>query len=71
MSRVLESEATQVVRVVLPSFPGYRVTRVLGRGGFGVVYAAEPVMGGPRRRSRSLGRIGPTPRGASSPRRRR
>jgi tetratricopeptide (TPR) repeat protein len=31
----------------IPRFPGYRTVAVLGRGGFGVVFAAQPEEGGP------------------------
>ena len=45
-SRVLEAETPRIALADYPSFPGYRATRLLGRGGFGVVYAADPVTGG-------------------------
>jgi len=32
----------------LPSFPGYRALELIARGGFGVVFAATPLSGGPR-----------------------
>jgi len=41
------AEASQVALGDPPSFPGYRTIRVLGRGGFGVVYAARAKAGGP------------------------
>ncbi|AUX45113.1 protein kinase [Sorangium cellulosum] len=39
-------DITDVVAVSLPRFPGYWTSRILGRGGFGVVYEAEPEGGG-------------------------
>ncbi|MGK3992786.1 serine/threonine-protein kinase [Sorangium sp. So ce1024] len=40
-------DITAVVPVSLPRFPGYWTRRVLGQGGFGVVFEAEPEDGGP------------------------
>ncbi|WP_437670100.1 protein kinase domain-containing protein [Sorangium sp. So ce131] len=39
-------DITDVVAVSLPRFPGYWTSRILGRGGFGTVYEAEPEGGG-------------------------
>ncbi|KYF98084.1 hypothetical protein BE18_01410, partial [Sorangium cellulosum] len=39
-------DITEVVPVSLPRFPGYRTRRVLGQGGFGTVFEAEPEGGG-------------------------
>ncbi|WP_437618346.1 protein kinase domain-containing protein [Sorangium sp. So ce1151] len=40
-------DITAVVPVSLPRFPGYWTRRVLGQGGFGFVFEAEPEDGGP------------------------
>ncbi|AGP38841.1 serine/threonine-protein kinase PknK [Sorangium cellulosum] len=39
-------DITEVVPVSLPRFPGYRTRWVLGQGGFGTVFEAEPEGGG-------------------------
>ncbi|WP_437730107.1 protein kinase domain-containing protein [Sorangium sp. So ce1335] len=39
-------DITEVVPVTLPRFDGYWTRRVLGRGGFGLVFEAEPEGGG-------------------------
>ncbi len=41
------AESSHIALTVYPSFPGYRVTRLLGRGGFGLVYGADPATDGP------------------------
>jgi eukaryotic-like serine/threonine-protein kinase len=47
VSSATTTEASHVASTGTPSFPGYRVTSLLGRGGFGLVYAAEPIHDGP------------------------
>ncbi|KYF57664.1 hypothetical protein BE08_34180, partial [Sorangium cellulosum] len=39
-------DITEVVAVALPRFAGYRTLRILGQGGFGTVFEAEPEGGG-------------------------
>ncbi|WP_437586028.1 serine/threonine protein kinase [Sorangium sp. So ce1000] len=39
-------DITEIVSVSLPRFPGYRTRRVLGQGGFGTVFEADPEGGG-------------------------
>ncbi|WP_437660978.1 serine/threonine-protein kinase [Sorangium sp. So ce1182] len=39
-------DITEVVPVALPHFPGYRTLGILGQGGFGIVFEAEPEGGG-------------------------
>ncbi|MFO0756258.1 MAG: protein kinase [Byssovorax sp.] len=41
-----DQEHSGVSTTVFPGFPGYRVLRVLGQGGFGIVFEAEPDGGG-------------------------
>jgi serine/threonine protein kinase len=41
------AESSHLALTAFPSFPGYRVTRLLGHGGFGLVFAADPVTDGP------------------------
>lgn len=45
-SRPSSLEPSRALLTVFPSVPGYRLTRLLGHGGFGVVYAAEAPGGG-------------------------
>ncbi|CAN93267.1 hypothetical protein sce3108 [Sorangium cellulosum So ce56] len=39
-------DITEVVPISLPRFPGYWTRRTLGKGGFGLVFEAEPEGGG-------------------------
>jgi tetratricopeptide (TPR) repeat protein/tRNA A-37 threonylcarbamoyl transferase component Bud32 len=43
-----EHESSGVSLTALPRFPGYRTLCVLGQGGFGTVFEAEPIVGGAR-----------------------
>jgi len=41
-------EDPAAIAAPLPRFPGFRTLHMVGRGGFGAVYAAEPEAGGAR-----------------------